>query len=179
MKAIIIAAVVIVAVAITITVRFRSAATAAPGAGMMVKLFLGYVPVLILVWSFTPDDLGFLPRILLAEPRWFDLAACLFFYTTAFAGGLLQLYNLAERGLSLRILAELHAGGGRAMTVDEIADGYSDGKGLAWMYDKRLDGLIQHRLVVVEGGEVRLTSRGWFWAERFAGLRRFLRLAPS
>jgi hypothetical protein len=177
MKAIIIAAVVIMAVAITITVRFRCI-TEAGRAETMVKIFLWYVPVLVLAWRLTPDDLGFLPRTMLAEPPWFDLTACFFFYTAAFGGGLLQLYNLADRGLSLRILAELQAAAGHSMTVDEIAERYSDGKGLAWMYDKRLDGLIRYHLVIVEGAEISLTARGWLLAARLAQLRRFLRLPP-
>src|SRR5712692_10766425 len=99
MKAIIVAALVVLAVAVTVTMTFQRITR--PGrATVMAKVFLWFVPVLVLAWGFTPDDLGFLPRTMLAEPRWFDLAACLFFYTAAFGGGLLQLYNLADRGLS-------------------------------------------------------------------------------
>lgn len=178
MKAIVIAAVAIVAVALTVTVRFRQSDRSA-GAGPMMKIFLGFLPLVIVAWSVTPDDLGVLPRTLLAEPPWLDLAGCLFFYAAAFGGGLLQLYNLADRGLSLRILADLHGAGGRAMTLDEIAERYGDGRGLGWMYDKRLDGLVRCRLVALDGGEVQLTARGWSWARRFAGLRRWLRLSSG
>ncbi len=174
MKAIIVAALVTAVVAGAVTIAFRWATTRRQAA-VMVRISLGFVPVLVLVWGATPDDLGFLPPTVLAEPQWFDLTACLFFYTAAFCGGLLQLYNLAERGLSLRILAELRSSD-RPMTVDEIAEGYSEGRGLAWMYDKRLEGLTQHGLVVVDGEEVRLTARGRLWARRFARLRRFLRV---
>jgi hypothetical protein len=177
MKAIIVAAAGIGAVAVTVTITFRRG-IGARRAGTIAKLFLCHVPVLALAWAVTPDDLGFLPPTMLAEPRWFDLAACLFFYTAAFGGGLLQLYNLADRGLSLRILTELQAAAGRSLTVDEIAELYSDGRGLGWMYDKRLDGLVRHRFVVVDGEEVSLTGRGWLWADFFARLRRFLRLPP-
>src|SRR5205809_7880932 len=121
MKAIMLAVVVSVAVAVTVTIVFRRAIPDAR-ASVMVKIFLAFIPLLVAVWAGTPDDLGFLPRELLADPPWFDLAACLFFYTAAFGGGLLQLYNLADRGFSLRILTELHAACRCPKTVDEIAE---------------------------------------------------------
>src|SRR6059058_2662331 len=104
MKAIIIATLMSLAVAGMVTITLRRV-TQGRRAGVMVRVFLWFAPVLVVVWSITPDDLGFLPQTLKAEPPWFDLASCLFFYTGAFFGGLLQLYNLAERGLSLRMLA--------------------------------------------------------------------------
>jgi hypothetical protein len=177
LKSILLATAGTVAMAVAVTVVFR----AFPGprrAAAMMRIFLVGLPVLVGVWAVTPDDLGFLPAPLLAEPRWFDLAACLFFYAAAFGGGLLQLYNLADRGLSLRILADLAGAGDRALTVDELVARYGGGRGLAWMYDKRLQGLTEHRLVVVDGAQVRLTTRGRVCAERSARLRRFLRL-PS
>jgi len=175
MKAIIVAALVTVALAIGVTVAFRLTSRG-PSVGLMVKMFGAFVPMLILVWSLTPVDLGFLAPELLADPPWFDLAASLFFYAAAFAGGLLQLYNLADRGLSLRILAELAASTGRALTVEEIASNYSGGRGLAWMYDKRVAGLVAQRLVVADGEALCLTDRGRRWAARCDRLRRFLRL---
>jgi hypothetical protein len=175
MKAIVMATAATAVVAVIVTIGFRRAGTAR-GAGVMLKVFAGCAPALVTGWFVTPDDLGFLPRTLVAEPAWLDLVGCLFFYTASFGGGLLQLYNLADRGLSLRILAELQAAAGHAMTADDIAARYSDGRGLAWMYDKRLDGLVGHRLVVVEGGEVVLTGRGRLVASCFAWMRRFLRL---
>ena len=177
MKSILLAAAATVAMAVAVTVTFR----AFPGprrAAAMMRVFLGGLPVLVAAWAVTPDDLGFLPRPLLAEPRWFDLAACLFFYAAAFGGGVLQLYNLADRGLSLRILADLAESSAAALTLDELVAQYGGGRGLVSMYDKRLDGLIEHRLVVVEGGHVGLTGRGRFCAGPLSGLRRFLRL-PS
>ncbi len=177
MKSILLATGATVVVAGTVTLPLRASGRTSGAAGVT-KEFLGFLPILVAAWAITPDDLGFLPPGLLAAPRWFDLAACLFFYTAAFGGGLLQLYNLADRGLSLRILADLAAARGRSMTLDEIAACYGEGRGLPWMYGKRLDGLLQHRFIVVEGGDVGLTARGRFCGRWLAGLRRFLRL-PS
>jgi hypothetical protein len=177
MKAIILATVAIVVVAVAVTITFRRVPRAR-GVGTMLKVFVGFGPMLVVAWTATPDDLGFLPPAMLAEPRWVDLAGCLFFYGAAFFGGLLQLYNLADRGLSLQILAELRAASDRALTADEIAERYSNGRGLLWMYARRLDGLIRVGVVVVDGDVVRLTARGRAWAKRFAGLRRFFHLSP-
>jgi hypothetical protein len=174
MKSIFLAAGFTLALALIVTLTFR-ASPEARRAGTMLNVFLGLLPVLVVVWTITPDDLGFLPPALLAEPRWFDLAACLFFYAAAFGGGVLQLYNLADRGLSLRILADL-AAADRAMTVEGIATQYGGGRGIAWMYDKRLEGLTLQGFVVVSDGQVSLTARGRRWAGWLGGLRRFLRL---
>jgi hypothetical protein len=174
-KAITIATLATLAVAGVITVAFRRDPQAR-NAGVMVKIFLGFTPLVVLAWLVTPASLGFLPRNLLAEPLWVDFVACLFFFATAFFGGLLQLYNLADRGLSLRVLAELAAVPHRSMTIEEIARHYSEGRGLGWMYDKRLDGLARCRLVAIDGGRVTLTRRGQLWAERLRRVREFLRL---
>src|SRR2546427_463537 len=112
MKAIIVATLMVLGMVATVTIAFRTLHRP-PGAAVLTKSFLAFVPELVVAWGVTPHDLGFLPRPMLAEPPWFDLTACLFFYTAAFGGGVLQLYNLAERGFSLRILAELHAAKGR------------------------------------------------------------------
>jgi hypothetical protein len=175
MKAIIIASAALVVLAVAVTLAFRRQA-ATRGAATLVKLFLWHVPAVALACAVTPADLGVLSPTLLAEPPWLDLAACLFFYAAGFGGGLAQLYNLADRGFSLRILAELGAARGRALTVAEIAERYSEGRGLGWMYGKRLEGLVGQRLVVVDGDDVVLTARGRLWAGRFARLRGFLRL---
>ena len=175
MKSILLATGCTLALSVVVTLSFR-ASPGARRAGTMLKVFLGLLPLLIVAWTATPDDLGFLPAALLAEPRWFDLAACLFFYAAAFGGGVLQLYNLADRGLSLRILADLAAAADRSMTVEGMARQYGGGRGIAWMYDKRLDGLTQQGFVVVSGEQVCLTARGRWWAGLFAWLRGFLRL---
>ena len=89
MKSILLATGVIVALAVTVTITLRTARGPRRAAAMM-RVFLCFLPVLVVVWATTPDDLGFLPPGLLAEPRWFDLAACLFFYTCATCGTVLR-----------------------------------------------------------------------------------------
>ena len=55
----------------------------------------------------TPSDLWILPTNLLTHPNWLDLASSIFFFFAAFFGGVLQLYNIADRGFSVRILIDL------------------------------------------------------------------------
>jgi hypothetical protein len=122
----------------------------------------------------TPDDLTFLPNRLMAEPRWFDLASSVFFFTAAFFGGVLQLYNLADRGLSLRILIDLLEQADQQGTVESMFEGYSQGKGMHWMYDKRIEGMVRNHLISFERNGFVLTTSGRRTAKVYAWLRRVL-----
>ena len=143
-------------------------------ARFMVIVWLLMVPAFVTLHYVTPADLGFLPTSL-AEP-WpvADLLLGLITYAAVFFGGILQLYNLADRGLSLRVLIDLATSG--PMTVDEMVKAYSAGRGLRWMYAKRMKGLIDHDLVRHDGERVTLTRSGRRTAVVFARLRRILRI---
>lgn len=143
-------------------------------AAFMVALWLVTVPVFVGVHRLTPADLGVLPTSLTEPWPLADLLLGLFAYAAVFFGGILQLYNLADRGLSLRVLVDLAAAG--PMTVDQLVTAYSAGQGLRWMYAKRLEGLIDHDLVRRDGGRVRLTASGLRTAAVFAFLQRALRI---
>lgn len=141
-------------------------------------LTLGYAVCLALLaalWCSTPDDLGFLPAALLTEPRWLDFTAALFFFTAAFFGGVLQLYNLADRGFSLRILIDAMESPATG-DIDRMMANYSRGQGISWMYRKRMDGLLAGGIVTVSGGAVALTPKGTRAAALFSALRDFLRV---
>jgi hypothetical protein len=140
----------------------------------MVGVWLVMLPAFVVVHAAIPADLGFLP-VSLTEP-WpvADLLLGLFVYAAVFFGGILQLYNLADRGLSLRVLIDLSTAG--PMTVDELVKAYSAGQGLRWMYAKRLDGLSEHDLVRRDDGRVTLTESGRRTAVVFAWLQRALRI---
>src|SRR4051794_8393913 len=69
-------------------------------ARQLTLIYLACFAILALIWQEAPADLGFLAPPLLTEPRWLDLTAALFFFSAAFFGGVLQLYNLADRGFS-------------------------------------------------------------------------------
>jgi hypothetical protein len=128
------------------------------------------------LWWATPEDLGVLPPWLLTEPPLLDLLAMQFYFAAAFFGGALQLYNLADRGLSLRVLIDMVERPELLWSADRIVKDYSSGQGLRWMYDKRMRDLLAHDLLSVHDGVVSLTARGRKSAALFLALRRFFRL---
>jgi hypothetical protein len=141
----------------------------------LLRTFAASVPVFVAAYLLTPSDLWLLP------PRLVDgrLAGVLYglaVYAALFLGGWLQLYNLAERGCSLRILIDVDEHPGRAMTAAEVAAAYGGGRGMAWMVAKRLDGLVTEGFACVRDGRLEPTPRGRRAAAVFARARAALRL---
>jgi hypothetical protein len=177
LKAIFLATVATFALFAAVTVCFRAFATEHRARQMLVLYLCGLV-VLALAWFMTPQSLGVLPPSLQAEPAWVDFLACLFFYSAAFFGGVLQLYNLADRGFSLRIVIDLVEGPEGGSTSDDLIACYGGGKGMAWMYGKRLEGLLANGFIQSAAGTVALTAKGHRTAQIFLALRRFFNLEP-
>src|SRR5262245_27950289 len=107
---------------------------------------------------------------------WLDFSLMLFFLTAAFFGGVLQLYNLADRGFSLRILIDIEETDSHPIDADWLIANYGGGKGLIWMYGKRIEGLLATKLVDRKVEVIELTSKGERAADVFLAVRRFLRL---
>jgi hypothetical protein len=147
-------------------------------AAVMTCLYLLTLPVFLVLHLLTPADLGFLPGSLTEPHPLVDLVFGLLLWTAAFFGGILQLYNLADRGFSLRIIMDIERGKDGAMSVDDVLAAYSDGRGIGWMYQKRLDDLVRHRLARIEGGWISNRRKGRRLALLFGWLRRFLQLDP-
>jgi hypothetical protein len=145
-------------------------------AAAMTRLFLVSLPCFLAVYHFTPVDLGFLPASVVEPAAWVDLGFGLLLWTAAFLGGILQLYNLADRGFSLRIVMDIQSSQDRALSLDEVLSGYSAGRGIGWMYQKRLDDLVKHQLARVENGWISNRSKGHRLARVFGWLRRFLQM---
>ena len=175
MKAIIVAAAMTLVLLLVVTLAFRVRSTQ-ERAKQMTLLYFGCAVVAALAWLITPVDLGFLAPSLLIELRWLDLLLMLFFFSSAFFGGVLQLYNIADRGFSLRILIDLDAAASCSGGVDALVKTYGGGQGLTWMYDKRLHGLLAGDFVRRSGGEIELTARGRRVAGIFDSAHHFLRL---
>jgi hypothetical protein len=144
-------------------------------ARLLTLLFLGALALLVLVHLATPEDLGFLPSAWVGPYAWVDLGFCVFLFTVGFSGGLLQLYNLADRGLSLRILIDILESRAGALSADEIVGAYGGGKGIVWMYQKRLDDMLAADLIEVHGDDVVLGAKGRSAARLFHALRKFFR----
>jgi hypothetical protein len=175
MKAVIFATAMTIVLLVLVTLAFRLHPTA-ERARQMTLIYFGCLIVSVLMWFTTSVDLGFLARSLLIEPGWLDLFLMLFFFTAAFFGGVLQLYNLADRGFSLRILIDLEEADSRNIDTEWLIANYGGGKGLAWMYRKRIDGLLDTKLVDRKAEMIELTSKGERAADVFFAVRCFLRL---
>jgi hypothetical protein len=138
----------------------------------MTLLFIASVGPLTAFFFMTPADLGFLPEFLTEPIFLVDFLFCMFLYAAAYGGGILQLYNLADRGFSLRIVIDV-AKQPSGLTTEEIFTGYSDGKGLPWMYDKRIQNLLENEMCEVKEGRLRNLPAGTRLAKLFGRLRAF------
>jgi hypothetical protein len=145
----------------------------------LLRAFLILLPLLVLTHTFTPAGLGFLPLSMIAPLAWVDLVFCVFLFFAGFFGGVLQLYNLADRGLSLRMLIDIIEAPDASMTAEELVTGYSAGHGIRWMYEKRLEGMQRTGVVRLVGPDVSLTPKGRKIAELFGRLQKFAGVYPS
>jgi hypothetical protein len=148
-------------------------------AALMCGVFVVVFPLFLAAYVLTPADLGFLPIWLSETDQSADLTFACLLYLAASFGGVLQLYNLADRGLSLRLLIDIGTAPEKALTADQLVERYSDGKGIRWMYEKRIADLLEGDLLSIHGSEVLLTKRGHQAAAAFLSMRRLLRLDIS
>ena len=180
MNAIICASLALFTCVIVITIGFRMLDTEMRAA-FMLKVFIVILPGLIMLHFVLPADLGFLPEgtTTIKGWDWIDLVFSIFLYFSGFFGGILQLYNIADRGFSLRILIDINTSQNGAMTLDEVMTGYSAGKGIEWMYNKRIIGMKKSGLVIQNGTKLVLTEKGMWVAKLFNSLRRVACVAPQ
>jgi hypothetical protein len=157
------------------TALFRLCHIERRAAALLAVFGLSLIMMIALCFA-TPDDLMIIPDNLLARPNWLDLASAVFFFFAAFLGGVLQLYNIADRGFSVRILIDLTEQPRGRATAATLLECYSRGKGIGWMYQKRIDDMIQNRLITVDFGTASLTERGARVAKIFGIMRRLLRV---
>jgi hypothetical protein len=139
-------------------------------------LFAICAALLVCVWLATPDDLGVLSPSLMVVPRWLDLLLALFFFSAAFFGGVLQLYNLADRGFSLRILIDALEHPSGTVDIDRLIAEYGGGRGIRWMYDKRVGDMLQGEFIARAADNLVLCRKGVSLGDLFTHVRRFLRL---
>ena len=175
MKAILLAGLLALLYLLGATLAFRLARIERP-AVFLIRMWVVCVPFLLAAYLLTPPDLWLLPAALQDDPPWFGPVFCLGLWFAGFFGGILQLYNLTARGMSLRMLIDIAQHGPPGLTASEIMQTYSAGQGIAWMYQKRLDGLREGRLVTIDDGIVTNQARGRRVATVFRRLRRLLRL---
>ncbi|MBI3546725.1 MAG: hypothetical protein HY081_09080 [Gammaproteobacteria bacterium] len=145
----------------------------------MLRLFLFFLFLLAVIHVMTPSNLWFLPETLLERYPMIDLAYAIFIFAASFFGGWLQLYNLADRGLSLQILIDAEKNSTARIDASSVIQNYSHGKGMAWMYQKRLDDLVRLALIKVDSSRATLTEKGIRYAKIAAWLRKFFGVAQQ
>lgn len=175
MKALVISTAMTAAYFVAVTLMFRRRRMRHRAAAML-RLFAATVPLAALASFLSPADLWFLPPGLVEPFPWVDVLAVELFHGAAVLGGVLQLYNLAERGFSLRMLIDIHEAREGRMSLEDVMARYGGGRGIAWMYDKRIDDMRTHGLIAVDGDEVRLLEKGQRVARSFAALRSLLNM---
>jgi hypothetical protein len=175
MKAILLAGLMALAFLVAMTAAFRIWPMRRR-AVFLVRLWMASVPVLLLAYALTPADLWLLPSEVHDDPVWFGPIFCLGLWFAGFFGGIIHLYNLAERGMSLRMLIDITEAGEHGLDQTGIMRAYSRGQGIAWMYNKRLDDLREQRLVWIEDAMLINSPRGRSLAATFGRLRRLFGL---
>ncbi len=172
MKGIILATICSACIFLAMTVAYR----AWPGSDRVRTAFWIYVaslPIYGVAYALTPAGICGLLIAGLSDPVWLDALVGFFCLSASFFGGWLQLYNLTNRGYSLRMLVDLLAVPKQSSTPDEMVTAYADGRGLEWMYDIRLAGIFETQLATEQSGMISLTPKG-ARAARVAGLLRWL-----
>lgn len=164
--------------ALVVTVIFRLRAVRWRAA-LLIRLFLASLPLFVLVYAGTPADLGLLSSALVEPHPGLELAYGLVVYAALFFGGLLQLYNLADRGCSLRILIDIAEAPDGRITEGDLPATYGGGRGFDAMLDKRIDGLLEQELIRLVDGHFEPTPRGVLAIRLAEPLRTFLRLNAS
>ena len=174
MKGLLLAAAGSLVLAAAITVLLR---TARPERRVdaLLRMFVVSLPVFVALYLLTPGDLGILPPALV-DGRLAGALYAVAVYASLFLGGWLQLYNLAERGCSLRILIDIDEHPARAMTPADLLRGYGAGRGIDWMVAKRVDGLVSEGFAELHAERLLPTPRGRRAASLFAAARAALRL---
>jgi hypothetical protein len=65
-----------------------------------------------------------------------------------------------------------------AVDVDYLTTNYSSGRGLVWMYRKRIDDIVAARFIERTNKQIILTAKGETFAKLFINARRVLGLEP-
>lgn len=140
-------------------------------AALMSRVYITSLVPLYFAYKITPVELGFLPSVpSFVVPN--DFVWVFVPYTAAIFGGILQLYNLTERGFSLRILIDILSSARGALAEDEVMHQYSEGKGIDWMFQKRINDLREQGMIRFDGEQAFLTRRGRFFGVVYLRLKR-------
>lgn len=177
MRGFILAALLSLLYALVVFYIFRHRMPEHPAVFMVKTYYLSLFPLAFLL-ILAPVNLGFLPSWLVENNLWLDSIFAIFTYSASIFGGWLQLYNLADRGMSLRVLIDAFEGDG-VVTPSKIASHYGAGKGIHWMYEKRVLDIQRLNFISRREDKFILSPRGLSNASLIISLRRYYALQPT
>jgi len=140
----------------------------------MVRIVLALGIALIIVYSLTPSDLGFLPAEYTAAGWAIDLFNALLVYGFLFIG-YCMFYFLIDRGFSGRMMIEIESAPQRRLRPAEIAARYS----LAMVLRRRLNEMLEIGRITAVNNRYRNTVKGQRAAALFSFVKRFLQLGEG
>ena len=71
----------------------------------------------------------------------------------------LEVMSILERGYTLNILKSIASYKGE-INFDNIHEYYSSKRGLIWLYEKRINSLLNLKLIIIQNNKIKLTSFG-------------------
>ena len=72
----------------------------------------------------------------------------------------MEFFSMTERGFSLRIITDIYLHS--KLNPEQLLQEYANGKGIEWMFDKRIQGIIDLGLIKEESGQIKLSSKSSF-----------------
>jgi hypothetical protein len=72
----------------------------------------------------------------------------------------MEFFSMTARGFSLRIITDIYLHS--KLNPEQLLQEYANGKGIEWMFDKRIQGIIDLGLIKEESGQIKLSSKSSF-----------------
>ena len=72
----------------------------------------------------------------------------------------MEFFSMIARGFSMRIITDIYFNS--RLNPEQLIQEYANGKGIKWMYDKRIQGIKDLGLINEECGQINLSSKSSF-----------------
>ena len=72
----------------------------------------------------------------------------------------MEFFSMIARGFSMRIITDIYLH--TRLNPEQLIQEYANGKGIEWMFDKRIQGIIDLGLIKEESGQIKLSSKSSF-----------------
>ncbi len=140
----------------------------------MVRLVFTLGLLLLIMYCFTPPDLGFLPPVYTSAGWAIDLLNGLLVYGFLFIG-YCMFFFLVDRGFSGRMMIEIESSPQRRLRPAEIAARYP----LEMVLQRRLNEMLEIGRITEVNGRYQNTAKGQSAAAMFSFVKRFLQLGEG